>query len=152
MYLSFGTLQIQVQIHEGQTPPGPNRAMFFNVVCMLHNIFLTLYQAHRAGCSITRYSSNHSFNPLVSSKSEHNLSSQVERNSQCSFVKPSIITFLCNTANFIKYTCNRSKLFLLKCLTRYAVLCWLLTFDNTLWMAKYWNFLEKDQNSIWLLM
>ena len=34
-------------------------------------------QAHKAGCSITRYSSAHSFNPLVSSKSEHNLSSQV---------------------------------------------------------------------------
>jgi len=33
-------------------------------------------QAHRAGCSITRYSSSHSFNPLASSKSEHNLSSQ----------------------------------------------------------------------------
>ena len=33
-----------------------------------------LKQANRAGCSITRYSSNHSFNPLVSSKSEYNLS------------------------------------------------------------------------------
>jgi len=33
-------------------------------------------QAHRAGCSITRYSSGHSFNPLTSSKSEHNLVSQ----------------------------------------------------------------------------
>merc|ERR1711935_433800 len=33
-------------------------------------------QAHRAGCSITKYSSKHSFNPLASSKSEHNLSSQ----------------------------------------------------------------------------
>jgi len=33
-------------------------------------------QAHRAGCSITRYQGKHSFNPLSSSKSEHNLSSQ----------------------------------------------------------------------------
>ena len=31
-------------------------------------------QAHRAGCSITRYSSSHSFNPLVNSRSEYNLS------------------------------------------------------------------------------
>merc|ERR1712223_2296973 len=33
-------------------------------------------EAHRAGCSITRYANSHSFNPLASSKSEHNLSTQ----------------------------------------------------------------------------
>merc|ERR1719210_975766 len=33
-------------------------------------------KAQRAGCSITRYSGAHSFNPLMSSKSEHNLTSQ----------------------------------------------------------------------------
>ena len=27
MYLSFGILQIRLPIHEGQTPPGPNRAV-----------------------------------------------------------------------------------------------------------------------------
>jgi hypothetical protein len=46
-------------------------------ICILLQLYLNVYQAHRAGCSITKYSSKHSFNPLASSKSEHNLSSQV---------------------------------------------------------------------------
>ena len=35
VYLSFGILQIRLLIHEGQTPPGPNRDLF----CFLFSVF-----------------------------------------------------------------------------------------------------------------
>ena len=30
VYLSFGILQIRLPIHDGQTPPGPNRALYLD--------------------------------------------------------------------------------------------------------------------------
>ena len=47
MYLSFGILQIRLLIHEGQTPPRPNRVIFIfiNSVAFSATYFFVIFTA-----------------------------------------------------------------------------------------------------------